>query len=177
MFSATSFGMQTINPLHDPFGPLDTRHLRSPCNPTAVGHTKQVVHASDGRALRMAAISPITRLRPSSMPKNPTPSPFFRPYGCYSRSKQMTTTFQPMPLSRRAKPFNHPEWLFELKYDGFRGLARIKRLAVRTHTKWTSVVFVSRTRKINSARVATSPRCSARRRDCVPRSETAATVQ
>jgi len=36
-------------------------------------------------------------------------------------------TFQPMPLSRRPRPFNHPEWLFELKYDGFRALARIKR--------------------------------------------------
>jgi bifunctional non-homologous end joining protein LigD len=39
----------------------------------------------------------------------------------------MPTTFQPMPLSRRAKPFNHPEWLFELKYDGFRALARVER--------------------------------------------------
>jgi len=39
----------------------------------------------------------------------------------------MPPTFQPMPLSRRAKPFNHPEWLFELKYDGFRALARIER--------------------------------------------------
>jgi ATP-dependent DNA ligase len=34
--------------------------------------------------------------------------------------------FQPMPLSRRPRPFNHPEWLFELKYDGFRALARIE---------------------------------------------------
>src|SRR5207245_2859693 len=36
-------------------------------------------------------------------------------------------TFQHMPLSRRARPFNHPEWLFELKYDGFRALARVER--------------------------------------------------
>jgi len=28
-----------------------------------------------------------------------------------------------MPLSRRALPFDHPEWIFELKYDGFRSLA------------------------------------------------------
>jgi bifunctional non-homologous end joining protein LigD len=35
--------------------------------------------------------------------------------------------FQPQPLSRRAKPFNHPEWLSELKYDGFRALARVER--------------------------------------------------
>jgi bifunctional non-homologous end joining protein LigD len=34
--------------------------------------------------------------------------------------------FQPMPLSRRALPFDHPEWIFELKYDGFRSLAVIQ---------------------------------------------------
>src|SRR5437867_7688067 len=39
----------------------------------------------------------------------------------------MPFSFQPMPLARKARPFNHPEWLFELKYDGFRALARIER--------------------------------------------------
>jgi bifunctional non-homologous end joining protein LigD len=34
--------------------------------------------------------------------------------------------FQPMPLSRRVLPFDHPDWLFELKYDGFRSLAVIQ---------------------------------------------------
>ena len=34
--------------------------------------------------------------------------------------------FQPMPLSRRPLPFDHPEWIFELKYDGFRALAVIQ---------------------------------------------------
>jgi len=34
--------------------------------------------------------------------------------------------FQPMPLSRRPAPFDHPEWLFELKYDGFRSLCVIQ---------------------------------------------------
>jgi bifunctional non-homologous end joining protein LigD len=33
--------------------------------------------------------------------------------------------FQPMPLSRKRAPFDHPEWIFELKYDGFRALAVI----------------------------------------------------
>src|SRR6202022_2103199 len=33
---------------------------------------------------------------------------------------------QPMPLSRRPLPFDHPEWVFELKYDGFRSLAVIQ---------------------------------------------------
>ena len=30
--------------------------------------------------------------------------------------------FQPMPLGRRGEPFNHPDWLFEIKWDGFRAL-------------------------------------------------------
>jgi len=34
--------------------------------------------------------------------------------------------FQPMPLLRRPLPFDHPEWIFELKYDGFRALAVIQ---------------------------------------------------
>src|SRR5712664_4040939 len=34
--------------------------------------------------------------------------------------------FQPMPLSRKPEPFDHPEWIFELKYDGFRSLAVIQ---------------------------------------------------
>jgi bifunctional non-homologous end joining protein LigD len=33
--------------------------------------------------------------------------------------------FQPMPLSPKPAPFDHPEWVFELKYDGFRSLAII----------------------------------------------------
>lgn len=31
--------------------------------------------------------------------------------------------FQPMPLGRVRDPFFHPEWLFEVKWDGFRSLA------------------------------------------------------
>ena len=34
--------------------------------------------------------------------------------------------FQPMPLRKRRLPFDHPDWLFELKYDGFRALAVIE---------------------------------------------------
>jgi bifunctional non-homologous end joining protein LigD len=36
-----------------------------------------------------------------------------------------------MPLARLGKPFNHPDWLYELKYDGFRGLAYLEAGAVR----------------------------------------------
>ena len=30
-----------------------------------------------------------------------------------------------MPLGRRPEPFDHPDWFFELKYDGFRALAYV----------------------------------------------------
>jgi len=31
-----------------------------------------------------------------------------------------------MPLQGRREPFDHPDWLLELKYDGFRALAVIQ---------------------------------------------------
>src|SRR5437016_3620098 len=34
--------------------------------------------------------------------------------------------FQPMPLLKRPLPFDDDDWLFELKYDGFRALAIIE---------------------------------------------------
>src|ERR1700730_1205984 len=34
---------------------------------------------------------------------------------------------QPMTLSRKAQPFSDPDWLFEIKHDGFRALAYLKR--------------------------------------------------
>jgi len=37
----------------------------------------------------------------------------------------VTLLFQPMPLQRR-EAFDHPDWLFELKYDGFRALLVIQ---------------------------------------------------
>jgi ATP-dependent DNA ligase len=33
---------------------------------------------------------------------------------------------QPMPLGRKPAPFDHPEWIYELKYDGFRALAAVE---------------------------------------------------
>src|SRR5690348_12334993 len=38
----------------------------------------------------------------------------------------MALQFQPMPLLKRSSPFDHADWLFELKYDGFRALAIIE---------------------------------------------------
>lgn len=31
-----------------------------------------------------------------------------------------------MPLLKRPAPFDHPDWIFELKYDGFRALAVLR---------------------------------------------------
>jgi bifunctional non-homologous end joining protein LigD len=41
-----------------------------------------------------------------------------------------------MPLVLRTQPFDDPDWLFELKYDGWRALAYVQR---------SSVTLVSRT--------------------------------
>jgi hypothetical protein len=38
----------------------------------------------------------------------------------------MSLHFQPMPLLKRAAPFDDDDWLFELKYDGFRALAIVE---------------------------------------------------
>src|SRR6059058_3123188 len=38
----------------------------------------------------------------------------------------MSLQIQPMPLLKRAAPFDDPDWIFELKYDGFRALAVIE---------------------------------------------------
>jgi ATP-dependent DNA ligase len=32
---------------------------------------------------------------------------------------------RPMPLLRLPEPFDHPDWLFEVKHDGFRALAHV----------------------------------------------------
>ena len=37
----------------------------------------------------------------------------------------MAASFLPMPLGQRHAPFDHPDWLFELKYDGCRALAYV----------------------------------------------------
>jgi bifunctional non-homologous end joining protein LigD len=39
--------------------------------------------------------------------------------------------WRPQPLLRVAEPFDHPDWLFELKHDGFRALAHVDRSTCR----------------------------------------------
>src|SRR5438105_11602656 len=38
----------------------------------------------------------------------------------------MHLQFQPMPLRRRSLPFDDPDWIYELKMDGFRALAIVE---------------------------------------------------
>ena len=38
----------------------------------------------------------------------------------------MPIPLQPMPLRRRSLPFDDPDWIYELKMDGFRALAVIE---------------------------------------------------
>jgi ATP-dependent DNA ligase len=32
----------------------------------------------------------------------------------------------PQPLKSKPAPFDHPDWIFELKYDGFRAVAHVE---------------------------------------------------
>src|SRR5438477_11355270 len=38
----------------------------------------------------------------------------------------MHTNFHPMPLLKRAAPFDDPDWIYDLKMDGFRALAVVE---------------------------------------------------
>ena len=41
------------------------------------------------------------------------------------------------------KPFSHPDWLFEIKHDGFRALAYIERREASAVTQWELVQELS----------------------------------
>jgi len=44
-----------------------------------------------------------------------------------SKMQTMLPHVQPIIPTRRKEPFDDPEWLFEFKYDGFRGLCYLER--------------------------------------------------
>jgi bifunctional non-homologous end joining protein LigD len=46
--------------------------------------------------------------------------------GSYTRF-MATQPFRPMPFVRLPEPFDHPNWIFEMKHDGFRALTHIHR--------------------------------------------------
>ena len=43
----------------------------------------------------------------------------------------MLPSFEPMRLAHLRQPFDHKDWVFELKYDGFRALAYIENGSAR----------------------------------------------
>jgi bifunctional non-homologous end joining protein LigD len=59
----------------------------------------------------------------------------------------------PMPLGQQSEPFEDPDWLYEIKHDGFRALALIDRghcwfVSRRKHSfmdseNWRRLSFVS----------------------------------
>ena len=40
-----------------------------------------------------------------------------------AKIEAVLSVVEPARLVLRRQPFSHPDWLFELKYDGFRSLA------------------------------------------------------
>jgi bifunctional non-homologous end joining protein LigD len=55
--------------------------------------------------------------------------------------------FHPLLLILRPEPFSHPEWIFEVKYDGFRALAYVEgnpsRLVSRKDSEFGSFVSLN----------------------------------
>jgi bifunctional non-homologous end joining protein LigD len=47
----------------------------------------------------------------------------------------MPTNIKPMLAHPAEKPFDHPDWLFELKWDGFRAVAEVDRKQVRLYSR------------------------------------------
>jgi ATP-dependent DNA ligase len=44
-----------------------------------------------------------------------------------SLARPMLPRVQPIAPIRKAEPFNDPEWVFDVKYDGFRGICYLKQ--------------------------------------------------
>ena len=44
-----------------------------------------------------------------------------------SANDKLTTFIRPMLAQLHDEPFDDPEWLFEIKWDGYRAVAEVKR--------------------------------------------------
>ena len=49
----------------------------------------------------------------------------FAPLSPCNLLRFVSMAFQLMPMARKHLQFDHPDWIFELKYDGFRSFAVI----------------------------------------------------
>lgn len=54
-------------------------------------------------------------------------------------------TISPLKLIRKTEPFDHPDWIFELKHDGFRSIAYVDgcRLVSRRSNRFRSFNLLS----------------------------------
>ncbi len=52
-----------------------------------------------------------------------------------AREKAMPRAVQPMLAGSAAGPFDHPDWIFEVKWDGYRAIAGIRGHAVSLHSR------------------------------------------
>jgi bifunctional non-homologous end joining protein LigD len=47
----------------------------------------------------------------------------------------MPSNIAPMLAGRAEKAFDHPDWIFEIKWDGYRGIAEVQRGSVRLYSR------------------------------------------
>jgi hypothetical protein len=76
-----------------------------------------------GKYRRSLTLLDVSRVESLANPLNDALDAVPRIYCC----KVPLPQFQPMPLGRVREPFSHPEWIFEVKWDGFRALAYIQK--------------------------------------------------
>jgi len=50
-------------------------------------------------------------------------------------SAAMPRNVKPMLATSVAKPFDHPDWIFEIKWDGYRAIAEVERGVVRLYSR------------------------------------------
>jgi len=77
-----AFGMQAINPLHDPFCPLNTRLNYSVGDRRPVWHSEQIIcslHVHGTQDCSHQTDHPFATFFHLLLAKNPTSSPFIRP--------------------------------------------------------------------------------------------------
>ena len=59
-----------------------------------------------------------------------------RPRSVRSRRNEKLTTFiKPMLASIHEEPFDDPEWIFEIKWDGYRAIAEVNQKGVRLYSR------------------------------------------
>jgi len=52
----------------------------------------------------------------------------WQPQGCYyNEGNTMLPQISPAPLTSLKEPIGHPNWIYELKHDGFRGVLYVDR--------------------------------------------------